>query len=107
MIKLAMRLEDYPKDKLDSELKKIVGKYLNLGEYELFYFGSRVANKGDGRSDIDVGIKGAQKVDSNVLSKIKEEINWLPTLYSVDIVDFTDTSEEFREVAEQETEKIL
>lgn len=40
-----MRLEHYPTDKLKKEILSIVGKYLDLGKYRVFFFGSKVTNK--------------------------------------------------------------
>jgi len=101
-----MRLAHYPEEKLKSEVKRIVGKHLNLDEYELFFFGSRVTGKGDERSDIDIGIRGKNKIPTELMWKIKDDINSkIHTLYSIDIIDFSATGENFRQVAEQRIEK--
>ena len=101
-----MKFKHYPKDKLDNKLKEIVGKHVDLDSYKLFYFGSRVEGKGDDRSDIDVGIDGPKKIPYEKLEAIREEVKWLPTLYSIDIVDFNNTSENFKEVALKNIEEI-
>lgn len=101
-----MRLEHYPKEKLKKEILEIVGKYLDLKEYRVFFFGSRVSGSGDERSDIDVGIEGAKPVPTGAMLDIQEEIEHLPTLYKIDIVDFYDVSEKFREVAKQHIEMV-
>jgi len=99
-----MRLEHYPKEKLKKEILEIVGKYLDFHEYRVFFFGSRVAGKNDERSDIDVGIEGAKPIPAGTMLDIQEEIENLPTLYKIDVVDFYDVSEKFREVAKQHIE---
>lgn len=64
-----MRLEFYSIQKLKKEITKIVGQYLNLSEYKVFFFGSRVSDKGDEHSDIDIGIEGPNEI-SKVFRKL-------------------------------------
>ena len=101
-----MRLEQYPADKLKKEILQIMGKYLDLTRYRIFFFGSRVSGKGTDRSDIDVGIEGPDPVPAEAMLDIQEEIENLPTLYKVEIVDFRHVPPKFREVALQQTETI-
>ncbi len=100
------RLEYYPVEKLKKELKDIAAKYLDLKKYHLFFFGSRVTGKGSERSDIDVGIEGTKPVPIAALSSIKEEIENLPILYKIEIVDFANVSSDFKKVAKKKIEKI-
>jgi len=37
-----MKLEYYSAEKLKEEILKILGKYLDLSQYKVFFFGSRV-----------------------------------------------------------------
>jgi uncharacterized protein len=101
-----MRLEHYDKEKLEKEILKIVGKYLNLSEYRLFFFGSRVSDKGDEHSDIDIGIKGPKPVPSDAILSIQEELENLPVLYKIEIVDFGKVDDRFRQVALQHVEPL-
>lgn len=101
-----MKLEHYSEQKLKKEVKKIVGKYLNLNDYKLFFFGSRVNGKNISRSDIDIGIEGKNPLDIGVLARIKEEISNLSILYKIDIVDFKSVDEDFYKVAKQNIEII-
>jgi len=94
-----MRLEHYPIEKLKNDILNIVGRYLDLGEYRVFFFGSRVLGTGTDRSDIDVGIEGLEPVPAEKMMLLEEEIENLPTLYKIEIVDFKKTSSIFREVA--------
>jgi predicted nucleotidyltransferase len=102
-----MRLEFYHKEKLKREILKIVGRYLDLKEYQVFFFGSRISNKGTQRSDIDIGIEGKKEVPAEILAKIKEEVEELPTLYKIDIVDFKSVDKDFYKVAKKKIEIIL
>ena len=102
-----MKLEHYPVEKLKQEIKEIVGRHLDLKKYTLFFFGSRVLGKGDERSDIDLGIEGSKPVDSVVMSNIQEDIEELPMLYKIDIVDFKEVGGDFYKVAKEKIEIII
>lgn len=84
----------------------VIGKYLDLGKYKVFFFGSRVIGTGNERSDIDIGIEGSKSVPSVALLNIKEEIDLLPTLYKIEIVDFSRVESKFKSVALQKIEPI-
>ncbi|MDP2950950.1 MAG: nucleotidyltransferase domain-containing protein [bacterium] len=100
-----MRLEHYPVDKLKKEVLVIIGKHLDLKEYKVFFFGSRVLGKGDDRSDIDIGIEGKGLVPAKAMRAIQEALfNEIKTLYKIDFVDFTDTNEKFKQVAKEKIE---
>ncbi len=101
-----MKLEFYSVENFKKEIKEIVGKHLDLTSYRLFFFGSRVLGKGTERSDIDIGIEGLSEVPYEKMAAIREEIENLPTLYKIEVVDFKMTSEDFREVANQAVETI-
>lgn len=101
-----MKLEHYPVEKLKREILKIVGKHLDLKKYKVFFFGSRVLGKGTERADIDVGIDGPEPIPSVVWLAIQEEVENLPTLYKIDIVDFKRLSSKFRRVALERLEYI-
>ncbi len=94
-----MRLEHYPVEKLKKEILAILAKHLDLSRYRVFFFGSRVAGKGTERSDIDVGIEGPEPIPAAAMLDIQEEIENLPTLYKVEIVDFHRVPPKFRDAA--------
>ncbi len=101
-----MKLEHYPVGKMKKEISGIVGKYLNPEDYKTFFFGSRVAGKNSERSDIDIAIEGPQAVPLATMARIEEEIDNLPTLYKIEVVDFQAVSPEFRQVASRNMEII-
>jgi predicted nucleotidyltransferase len=92
------------------DLKKIIlrvlAKHLDLREYHVFFFGSRVSGTSSERSDIDIGINGPRAIPHDVMSRIRDEIFELPVLYKIDIVDFQRVSSDFREVALKQIELI-
>lgn len=101
-----MKLKFYPEKKLKKEILEIVGKHLDLKKYKVFFFGSRAAGKGDERSDIDIGVEGRKPLPAGVLLDIREEIENLPTLYKIEIVDFLQVDKRFRKVALRHIEMI-
>ncbi|MEA2092450.1 MAG: nucleotidyltransferase domain-containing protein [Patescibacteria group bacterium] len=101
-----MRLENYSEEKLKKELLNIIKKHIDLEKYDVFFFGSRVGGKGDERSDIDVGISGSESLPLDVISEIKEEVEKIPILYKIDVVDFTSAEEKFVKIAEKNIEII-
>lgn len=101
-----MRLKFVAESQLKKAILRIIGQYLDIDQYEIFFFGSRVTDKGDERSDIDIGIEGTQPIPASIMVRIKEAINELPMLYRIDIVDFADTDENFRQVAKRNIEII-
>ncbi|MCG2724885.1 MAG: nucleotidyltransferase domain-containing protein [Elusimicrobia bacterium] len=78
-----MNIEHYPLKKFKKQIKEIAGKYLDLSGYKLFLFGSRVLNKGDERSDIDIGIEGEEAIPHEIMAKIREEAENIQVLYKI------------------------
>jgi len=97
-----MRLEYCRADKLKKEILEILGKYLDLSKYKVFFFGSRVSGSGDSRSDIyiGIGIEGLE-IPAYVKLEIEEELENLPILYKIDFVDFNNVSDKFKKVAKE------
>ena len=102
-----MRLEHESVDKLKAEILRIMNKHLDLNKYQVFFFGSRVEGSGDERSDIDIGIEGPEPVPTMAMSDIEDEIDDLPFLYKIEVVDFKEVSSDFYEVAKQKVESVI
>lgn len=101
-----MRLEHYPVEKLKKEILEVVGRHLDLTKYHVFFFGSRITGKGTDRSDIDVGIEGSEPIPARAWLEIKEEIENIPMLYKIEIVDFSQVANIFKDVAFSHIESI-
>lgn len=101
-----MYIEHIDEEKLRNRLKRIVGKHLNLTTYKLFFFGSRVSGNHFKRSDIDLGIEGPKPIGVLRKMAIEDDLDKLPILYKIDIVDFTDTDKSFRKIAGKHKEYI-
>ena len=102
MVKLPERLqESLPKD-----LARIALLNLEREKYRLFFFGSRVDGSGNEQSDIDVGIDGTKAIPEESLAAIRNAVGSLPTLFKIDVVDFTRARPQFKEVAMKHIEPI-
>ncbi len=94
-----MRITYYSEKKLKREILEIIGRYLDLTKYKVFFFGSRVKGDSFPRADIDIGIEGPKEIPGNLKLEIEEEIDKLPTLYKFDVVDFKNISDRFKKEA--------
>ena len=101
-----MHLHHYKIDKLSKDLKRIVYDQIDIDKFKLFYFGSRVAGNHFERSDIDVGIEGSTPIDVHKLNNIKDKVEELPILYTIDIVDFSKVPKRFHTIASKHKEYI-
>lgn len=84
----------------------VLEKHMNLETHKVFFFGSRVDGTSNERSDVDIGIEGEKALSGSTLAEIRNEIEELPILYSIDIIDFRKCSEDFRKVASAHTEPL-
>lgn len=101
-----MILQSYPEAKFKKEIKNLIGKHIDLNKRQLVVFGSRVNGKASKWSDIDLGILGTEKIPSNIMGKIKDDLVEMPILYKIDVIDFANTSQEFKNIALQNYEQI-
>ncbi len=99
-----MEIEHYSEGRLKKEILAIISKHLDVNKYKVFFFGSRVDGSCNTYSDIDLGIIGPNRISSDAFLDIQEEIENLPILYKVDVVDFKRTSEDFRKIALKDSE---
>jgi len=101
-----MRLEHYDPVVLKREILAIISRHLDIKKYRVFVFGSRVNGGGNERSDIDIGIEGEMSIPNSALGNIKEDVENLDTLYTIDVVDFAAVSDRFKAVALKHTEPL-
>ena len=67
-----MRVEFYPLEKLKKEILEIIGEYLDLKFYRVFFFGSRVKGDNFPGADIDIGIEGPREIPAEIKLEIEE-----------------------------------
>lgn len=83
------------KNTIIKKIIKIIRNYLS-GDYKILIFGSWAKDDALETSDIDVGILGKEKVLWSLMVKILEEVEKIPTLRSIDIVDLNSVDENFK-----------
>ncbi len=82
-------------------------KYLDLAEYEVFVFGSRVVGNATERSDIDIGLEGPERISGATMECIREELEDLSYLQKIDIVDMKTVEPKKYQVMKQHTEPVV
>lgn len=70
-------------------------------EIEVVWFGSWPRGRAHERSDIDLAIRSPSKLPPDGLMRLRETIDELPTLYSIDVVDLGETEGLLREEIER------
>ena len=70
-----------------------------LTGYQIVLFGSRASGTARERSDFDVGVWGQQCLPLKIFYKIQDLLDNIETLYSIDWLDFNETTEKFRSEA--------
>jgi len=66
--------------------------------FEIFVFGSRYNGNTHKHSDLDLAIKGPDKIDLLLMAEIKDEFQNSDLPMRVDIIDFNRTSTEFQNI---------
>ncbi len=86
---------------------RIVRKYVQDRSYHILLFGSWATLQSVPTSDIDVGILGPGPLDDLVMARIREQIDRLPTLRKIEVVDLLSVEDRFREKAERNAERLV
>ena len=94
-----MKLEYVSQEELQKQIKNIFGRYFPDEKYRLFFFGSRVKGDNSLRSDIDLGVEGENQLPPKLKLEIEDELQNLPILYKIDLVDFSKVSDGFKNKA--------
>lgn len=84
-------------------IKETIFKNIDKNEYDVFLFWSRVKWDYKNNSDYDIWIRGKKKINFIDLLKLKRKLNELP--YIIDIVDFNNVDEDFKNIALNNIEK--
>lgn len=86
------------KEVIIKEVVKIIRNHLS-DDYKILLFGSWAQGDALETSDIDVGILGKTEVPWDSMAQILREVDAIPTLRKIDIVDFNLVEINFRENA--------
>ena len=79
------------------EARRLVLAGLKGVRAKVYFYGSRAKGKGGRFSDIDIGILPEQPLPVDTLPAIRELLEESQVLYGVDLVDLSQTDEEFRQ----------
>jgi|APFre7841882590_1041340.scaffolds.fasta_scaffold50099_2 predicted nucleotidyltransferase len=80
-----------------TRIVQVIRRYLPAESHRILLFGSWATLEAAPTSDIDIAIEGATAVDSTVMSEIHEEIDKLPTLRKIQIIDIQQVHDRFRD----------
>lgn len=84
--------------RLRSRLKALGQKYQAHG-IELFVFGSLARKDQRPNSDLDLGIEWRRPVSPELFRELCKDVEDLPTVREVDLVDFSSVSNTWKEIA--------
>lgn len=87
-------------------VRQLVEQYLPQQSFTLYLIGSQAGRSELKRSDVDVLIDAGNPLPPEVMGRLQAGLEELPTLYLIDLVDFYQTSEDFRKVALESAEVI-
>jgi len=80
-----------------TRIVQVVRRYLPEESHRVLLFGSWVTLEAAPTSDIDIAIAGATAVDPAVMSEIHEDIEKLPTLRKIQVIDVQHVHDRFRD----------
>lgn len=80
-------------------VRRVLEKYFKNCDADLFCFGSRAAGKSTGKSDYDIGYFTDESLSPTQRENLKEELENLNIPVKVDLINFNDVSEDFKEMA--------
>lgn len=93
------------KNSIQKKAVEIIREHLDT-KYQILLFGSWAKHEAQETSDIDIGILGHEKVSADVMAKIRAQIDALPTLRSLDVVDLYTKERVFQENVLQYAQRI-
>lgn len=83
------------KEEIMRQIKCIIDIYAGVN-YQVLLFGSWAKGNALEVSDIDIGILGKEKLPWSLMVKILEEVEKIPTLRKIDIVDLNTKDNNFK-----------
>lgn len=94
-----MKIKYISNHELKRQIRTIANQHLDLDRYKLFFFGSRVRGDNFETADIDIGVQGIEPLSVTKKLALIEDLEKLPILYKIDVVDFARVSEKFKRQA--------
>ncbi len=87
----------------EKKIKEVLFKQINKQKFKVFLFWSRAKWDYKKNSDYDIWILWKEKLDYKKYLNLKIALDELP--YLIDVVDFNDTSKDFKKIALKYTKK--
>ena len=95
--------DHYPPAMTEHELKhaivRIIRTYLSAPDVKIFLFGSRATGQHTPQSDYDIGIETGAPIPLEVWGRLQAELDALPVLPKIEVVDLHRVSEAFKHEA--------
>ncbi|MEK7202687.1 MAG: nucleotidyltransferase domain-containing protein [Patescibacteria group bacterium] len=88
-----------------ASVKEIVHRYLGT-DVQIVLFGSRATGNSVEFSDYDIGLRAEEPIEPLAMARIYDEIEALPILRQVDIVDLSKVTKRFYNTAMAKTRAI-
>ena len=85
------------------QINQVLWQHLDKTRDKAFIFGSWAIGDNRKFSDIDIGIESDRKLSLQLISQLQEAFEESNLPYAVEVVDFSGTTEQFKEVAKQAT----
>jgi len=80
------------------DLQELARKYRKDG-VELFIFGSFAQGNAQPTSDLDLGVEWQGQPDPAIFRQLYQDVQTLPTIRPIDLVDFSQTDSRFKQIA--------
>ena len=84
------------KEIIIGEIIKIIRRHLPPRDFKVVLFGSQARGDAYPASDIDIGILGKKNIPVESMDKILDDVEEIPTLRKIDIVDLKKADMSFR-----------
>lgn len=82
-------------------VRNILNKHLPP-DVKVWVYGSRAKWTTEDSSDLDLALEGNEKIDLNIMSKLKDEFEKSSLPYKVDVLDIAAISEDFKKIIKKE-----
>ena len=86
-----------------ADLREVVVNFFSNENVRIFLFGSRARGDNSVVSDVDIGVVPGEGFRKEKLALLREFIENLNVPYKVEIIDFSEVSEQFRTEALKDT----
>jgi predicted nucleotidyltransferase len=84
---------------LKHTIVRIIRTYLSAPDVKIFLFGSRATGQHTPQSDYDIGIETGSPIPLEVWGQLQAEIDALPVLQKIEVVDLHRVSDAFKRAA--------